>query len=82
MKKLLICAGLAAVLLAQNTKRPEKPAAVKVTESYQIDFSRCDTLKIEGNLERLDVNSGTYRAYWFRKYAQFQSLKITCEAEK
>ncbi len=68
MRYLLLLGGM---LLAEKTT---------VTESRVIDLSLCDTVKVEGLIQRLDVSSGKFSAYWFKKYGMNQ-LIITCENE-
>lgn len=68
MKLLFLVGGL---LFAQHTT---------ITESKIIDLSTCDTVKVEGLIQRLDVSSGKFSAYWFKKYGMSQ-LIVTCENE-
>ena len=67
----ILAAVLIAGILAAQTKR-----AFTVET---LDLSGCDTVEITGPMSRLNISSGEYHAYWFKKYRDIERLTITCE---
>lgn len=58
------------------------PAATATMERRTLDLSGCNTLHIEGPLDRLSVSNGRFSLYAFKRYGGTDDLKITCETEK
>ncbi len=78
-------ASLCFLLLFQQPKSNPKtirPDGITSTrEHHRIDLSTCDIVRIKGPIRELNVQSGEFEIYWFKRYQDIAKLDFDCEIE-